>query len=403
MTTMWATRLATLVVAAGIVASVPAGANPRSEALRREAYDAVYNMDHERAADLFGQAVAADPNDAAARRGAASVVWLHVLFLRGTVLVDDYLGHIRSSSDVKMPPAPPALDAAFHREIDRAIALGEAEVARRYNDAASHYDLGAGLGLYASYAGTVDGQVFAAMKMARRAYSENELALHLDPKRKDAGLIVGTYRYLVSTLPMPLRWMAYIVGFGGGKDEGIRLIEDAASYPSDAQVEAKFALVLIYNREHRYGDAVGVIRDLERSYPRNRLLVLEEGCTLLRGGRPGEAERVLDEGIARLREDSRPRMLGEEGRWRYERGMARLRLGQLDGAGEDLAAAVGAPGVRGWVLARIHVELGKLADLRGDRAKALREYRAALSILETSSDPEAERDATQWLAQPYRQ
>jgi len=399
---MRATWLAAIVLAAVVVSGASAGANERSEALRREAYEAAYNLDHERATDLFRQAIAADPNDAAAYRGAASASWLRVLFLRGTLLVEDYLGHLKSSSDVAMPAPPPALGTAFHQDIDRAIALGEKAVERRYNDASSHYDLGAGLGIYASYAGSVEGRVFAAMKMARRSFSECEMVLDLDPRRKEAGLVLGTYRYLVATMPMPVRWMAYVVGFSGGKEEGIRLIEDAAAQPSDIQADARFALVLIYNREHRYGDAVKVVRGLERSYPRNRLLMLEEACTLLRAQQAGEAEKLLDDAIARLAQDPRPRMPGEEGRWHYKRGMARLQAGKLNEAEEDLKLAVAASGVRGWVLARIHVELGKLADLRGDRARAQNEYRTALSITKAATDEMAESEATRFLVQPYR-
>ena len=63
-------------------------------------------------------------------------------------------------------------------------------------------------------------------------------------------------------------------------------------------------------------------------------------------------------------------MMGEEARWHWKRGMARLLTGNLDGAEEDLKRALGADGVRDWVLASIRIEFGKLADLRGDRAKA---------------------------------
>ncbi len=394
---------AALVPAVAVLLGASVVASPQSETLRREGYQAAYNLDHERAMDLFRQAIDADPNDAAAYRGAASVSWLRVLFLRGTVLVDDYIGHLKSTGDVPMPAPPASLDTAFHRDIDRAIALAEREVDRHYNDASSHYDLGAGLGLYASYAGTVEGRVFTAMRMARRAFNESELALDLDSRKAEAGLVVGTYRYLVSTLPMPVRVMAYIVGFGGGRDEGLRLIERAAASASDIQTEARFALVLLYNRERRYADAVTVIRSLERSCPQNRLLLLEEASTLLRGNQPQEAERVLDEAMSRLAQDPRPRMPGEEVRWHYKRGMARLQLGKLNEAEDDLERALGTKDSHGWVTARIHVELGKLADLRGDRARAQREYRNALAITRTAGDAEAESQATRLLAQAYRQ
>ena len=44
--------------------------------------------------------------------------------------------------------------------------------------------------------------------------------LELEPQRKDAGLIVGTYRYIVAALSLPLRLVAYMAGFGGGKEQG---------------------------------------------------------------------------------------------------------------------------------------------------------------------------------------
>lgn len=393
------TWLLALVLTAAAAGSAPA--NPRSETLRRQAYTAAYNLDYDGAVDLFRQAIAADPNDAAAYRGAAAAAWSRILFLRGTVLVEDYLGHIRSSSDIQMPAPPPALETAFHQNISRAVSLAEKEVNQHYNDASSHYDLSAAVGLYASYAGTVEGRLFAAMKLARRAVSESEMVLSLDSRRKDAGLIGGTYRYLVSNLPAPLRVLAYIVGFSGGKEEAFRLIEGAAAYPSDVQPDAQFALVLLYNREKRYPEAINVIHGLERSYPGNRLLLLEEGSTFLRAKRPADALKVLDLGFSRLADDSRPRMPGEEGRWLYKRGAARLGVGRLDEAEADLKAALGAKDVQGWVRARVHVELGKVADLRGDRARAVSEYQSALALTKSSPDHEAEDAANALLTKRY--
>src|SRR6185503_16168561 len=105
---------------------------------------------------------------------------------------------------------------------------------RNQNDASAHYHLGAAVGLRASYTATVDGSALGAFRAAREAYDEHERVMTLDPRRKDAGLIVGTYRYVVAVLALPLRWMAYVAGFGGGKERGLRLIEDASEYASDS-------------------------------------------------------------------------------------------------------------------------------------------------------------------------
>src|SRR4029079_4016539 len=93
------------------------------------------------------------------------------------------------------------------------------------------------------------------------------------------------YRYAVSSLSAPIRLLAGIAGFGGGREKGLHLIEAAAAYPSDTQTNARFTVIVIYNREERYDDALRVIRELQQAYPRNRLLWLEAGSTALRAGR----------------------------------------------------------------------------------------------------------------------
>ena len=248
-------------------------------------------------------------------------------------------------------------------------------VAARPKDAQAHYDLGSALGLRASYIATVEGRMLAGFTAARRSFQEHERVLNLDPSRKDAGLVVGTYRYVVSTLSLPMRMMAYVAGFGGGRDRGIRMLQEAAAYrgtspevvASDAATDAMFALVLVYNRERRHDDGVRVLQELRRLYPRNRLLLLEAGATALRGGKAQQADDLLTEGLAMLAGDRRERMPGEESLWRYKRGAARAALGRIDAAHADLQAATAA-GAQAWVNGRARVELGRLALRRGDRA-----------------------------------
>jgi Flp pilus assembly protein TadD len=324
-----------------------------------------------------------------------------VLFLRGTLLVDDYAGHTRSTKIVPMPPPPPALASAFRRDLGRAVTLAEKAVLRHYSDAAPHVDLGAALGLSVWFGSTVEARTWNPGRDARRAFYESQLGHTLDPARKDAGLILGSYRYMVGGLPGTVRFLASIIGFKGGRAEGLSLLEAAAASPSDLQEEAQFRLILIYTREGRHADAAAVIRDMERTHAGNRLLLLEEACALLRNGQPAEAGARLDEGIARLKRETRPVMMGEEGRWYWKRGMARVLTGNLDGAEEDLKRALGADGVRDWVLARIRIEFGKLADVRGSRAKAEEEYRAALGIATRLGDKQAVSEATRLLAQPF--
>jgi tetratricopeptide (TPR) repeat protein len=372
-----------------VTLAVPAAAsaNRESQALRAKGSAQIYSLDRDLALASFRQAVAADPQDSGAYRGMATVLWLNITFRRGNMTVDDYLGRA-TKPNTPMAPAPPETAAAFREAIDHAIAIARKRLALNANDADAHYQLGAAVGLRASYTATVEGSAVGAFRAAREAYDEHERVLALDPKRKDASLIVGTYRYIVSTLALPMRWMAYVVGFGGGRERGIQMVEEAAAYPGDNRQDAQFALLLLYNREKRYNDALKQLASLREQFPRNRLLWLETGATYLRAERPADAERVLNEGFARFADDRRERMFGEDALWHYKRGTARAWLGRVADAQADLKQALAAPG-RQWVHGRSHLELGRMAAKAGNRALARQELQAAIALCESDNDPYA--------------
>lgn len=396
MTRLEGLRAAALAACVAGIAS-PASGNPESEALRAKAANHTYNLEHDLALATFRLAVAADPQDPGAYRGLASSLWLSITYRRGNMTVDDYLGRPNKPNTNPLPPPAPDAVSGFHEAIDKATTLARQRIAKNPKDADAHYQLGAAVGLRASYTATVEGSVLGAFRAAREAYDEEEKVLALQPQRMDAGLIVGTYRYIVAALSMPLRMIAYVAGFGGGKDKGIAQIEQAAAYGGDNQTEARFALILLYNREKRYDDALKVLATLRERYPRNRLVWLESGSTSLRAGRAAEAERFLSEGLARFADDRRPRMFGEDALWRYKRGAALAALGR-NGAESELTKALALEG-RKWVHARTHLELGKLALKSGNRSAAAVELRAAIPLADGDNDPLTSDEAQRLLKQ----
>jgi predicted Zn-dependent protease len=316
-------------------------------------------------------------------RGLATIPWLMISFRRGAATVDEYLGGVtRQNVALREPPAD--LASRFNTHMERATRLSEALLRAKPRDADAHYQVAATVGLQASYIATVEGRIVGAFRAARRAYDEGETALELDASRKDAGLVVGTYRYVVSLMSLPLRMMAYVAGFGGGKERGLQMVEEAARFASDAQP-----------------DALRQVAELQRRYPRNRLLWLEAGATALRGGRAAEAESQLNAGMRMLGADKRQRMFGEEALWYAKRGTARVALRRLDEADPDLRRAVTLE-ARGWVKGRAYTELGRIADLRRDRAGARANFEKAVMLCEEDNDTVGADSARRWIDEPYK-
>ena len=386
-----------LSVALPLPAQTPAPAASGPTVLKN-AMTAAYNLDHDEALALARRAVALDPDNPKTHRGLAAILWLHILVNRGAVTMDHYMGSI-SKSNVTLPKPDPAVAAEFKQAISRAAALANARLETNPRDVQAKYDAGVTYGLQASYTASVEGSVTSAFGPAKRAYSTLDEVLEREPSRVSAGVVVGTYRYVVSTLNPAMRMFAFVAGMGSGKEKGIALLEAATRDP-ESRVDASAVLMLIYSREGRHAEVVRIAHGLGTEFPRNRLFQLEEGAAAIRAGQAGDANAVLTRGIEALKRDTRPRIPSEEAIWHYKRGLARLNLNQQPAASADLQYALGA-GPSDWIRGKIQLEIGKLADLAGRRTDALAAYRIAARLCGASADPMCEKEANRYLKQGF--
>ncbi len=390
--------VATTLMLAGAVAA-PAQSPANIDSQIAAVYQAAFSLEQEQAVQGARAMVAAAPNDSRSHRALAAVLWLDIIFRRGTVTVDHYVGGLGQSPRT-LPKPPAAVDAEFKQRVARAIELASERLQTHPDDVQARFELGSAYGLQASYLASVEGSMTSALMSARNAFNAQEEVLARDPKRASAGVVVGTYRYMVSGLSLPTRMFAYIVGFGGGKAEGIRLIENAARDPG-SHVEAKTALVLIYSREGRHADAYRLLGELSAAYPRNRLFLLEQASAAIRAGKHADAESLLTRGLEALDRDTRPRMPGERALWLYKRGLARFQRDRRAEAAADLQEALRSVPAD-WVRGRALLTLGKIDDLNGRRDEAIRKYQTARETASAAKDRAGASDAARLLDRPFR-
>lgn len=359
---MIASLPAALVLAGALALPAAASARQNAEALRARGLELSFNLDHPEALAVFRESIKADPDNLAGYRLLAAALWADALFRTGAISADDFTGESRTPLRARRSNVE--LENAANDLRRRADALSAAS--RRDGtpgDAETAYQIGAAYRLLSALAGSIGGSQWRTLGAARRAYQEHQLVLTIDPARPDARLTIGLYRYFVSRRPPWSRLVARVAGIDSDRDDGVRLVEQAASNEGPAQANALFSLIVIYNQQARYADALTVIDRLQRRFPRNRLLWLEAASTELRAGRPADARVSIERGLAMLETDTRPRAFSELARWRYHYGVSLARLHQVDAAHQQFTAALQGESLE-WLRDLVNLELRTLASQR---------------------------------------
>jgi tetratricopeptide (TPR) repeat protein len=372
--TSCASRASLVLLVLVTVALSSAEASSRSRALTRQGYSEAYELKFPESGAIFAEARRADPVDPAPARAIAAVTWMEILFAQGVATFEAFQGDA-SGDSVHRPTVDRSLSARFLSSIKEAIQLAEQQLAVTPADADALYQLGAGTGLLALYRATVEGRTWAGFVEGRRAVRLMERVRQHQKVHREAALILGLYRYAVSTLSWPKRMLASAAGMPGDRSGGIALLESAAALPAETATDASLLLFIVYNREGRHAEALRHLRQLRGRHPGNRLLVLNAAATALVASDPAAAADTITTGLTAEPSFHEPRVLGERAMWYYIRGAARVALNDARAAG-DLRQALGS-GPRDWIRARTHLELARLALQSGDQRQAKLELETA--------------------------
>ena len=113
----------------------------------------------------------------------------------------------------------------------------------------------------------------------------------LDPDLADTDLGLGLYNYYVDTLSSLARILRFFMGIpGGSKQEGVRLLEQAAAQGVLTSNIARFYLALNLHRyDQQYEKALSVLAPLVEKYPANPLFQLARGDLYAKLGRKQQA------------------------------------------------------------------------------------------------------------------
>jgi hypothetical protein len=343
------------------------------ERLKEEGNVALYNLEYDKARNIYQQMTAQAPDQPAGYVQLANNLWLETLNRNRRLSSSLY----NSASFYAQTAANDKVDAErdqqFNRFIKKALDLAEAQLKKDPHDAQSLYYKGSALGLRSAYSVTVKRRFVGAIGDAKRSVQAQNRVIKLDPNYTDAYLSIGFYEYIVGSLPLGWRILASFVGIKGNKKKGTELLELVAEHGKYAGDDARVLLMGIATREGKFERALELAGYLANKYPRNYVLGIERAGMLYRLSRADEGARAF-EGL--LKDAHIAAVATDAVNYQYGEALTETRNYAL--AVERYKAVVEWSKSDQSLITLAHLRAGQALDALGKRAEAVKAYQTAL-------------------------
>ncbi|HXV59630.1 MAG TPA: tetratricopeptide repeat protein [Vicinamibacteria bacterium] len=374
-----------------ILALVLALSPPELEESGREH---LYNMDLASARKTFAELSRLAPDSPAGPYYEATALWLEELARRGGMGGATFRSGQYWSKTLREAPGE-ELDLRFNGLVSESVARADRLLAKDPDDAEALFFRGAVEGIASAYEAAIEHSYYRAFKTGKRARDFHDRLLELEPNNADACLLPGVFEYTIATLPRGLKVVGFLFGLRGSKEKGLELVERARRDGKRTRWAAQLSLSVIEQKEMRFGKSLALLRELEKSFPRNPFLVLERGSVHMLRKDYSAARAAFEATLAR-----------ETNMELVEPAFVRLKLAEsllfaknYEEASRQLDLAFQTPDVPAWIKAPLFLRRGMVSDALGARRAAEWDYRRARSL---DTDEVTNRLADRYLAAPFR-
>jgi tetratricopeptide (TPR) repeat protein len=358
--------------------------------LRREGFNALYNMDYKNAQAKFNQMTQILPEHPAGHFYLATNYWLELLESTRRLQSNLYGGE--SFYADTQDKVDEKIDKEFRRLLKVSLERAESNLKKNPKDVESIYYQGAAHGLMASYEATVSRAFFSALKHGSKSVDLHRKVVELDPNYVDAYLTIGTYDYIVGSLPFAVKIVAAIGGFRGSKERGLQELNLVAQKGFYAQDDAKVLLLTLYNRENKNTEVLHLLETLSNKYPQNYLFKVERANTLVKLNRATESYQLFEE---LLKTKSAQKM---QDLIHYQYGEAFSSQGRYADALNEFQKVKSLNASSSELVTRAHLRAGQILDLLAKRDEAKLEYQ---TVLKRENVFDSHEQAKKYLQKPY--
>jgi tetratricopeptide (TPR) repeat protein len=362
-------------------------------------FDHFYNLEYEQAIAAFEKEIRDSPADPDGYNHLAQGLLFREMLRAGALESELVTG---ANPFLRREKLEPTADVArrFEWAGSQAKEKAQARLDRDPKDTHAKYAMCVAYGFQGNWGFLVTKEYLSALQSLTTSRRLCNQVVEQDPSFIDAKVVQGLHDYVVGSLPAYMRALGFLAGFRGDKEGGIRTLQEVAAKGTNNRTDAKVILGIIYRRERRPNDAIPLVEDLIRRYPRNYLFRLELGQMWADHGDGAKALAAID-AVDKLH---RAGVTGygtlSAAKIDFARGVIQFWYNDLEQAERNLSRAAAEAktldlhtGTMAWL------RLGQTYDLKNKRDRAVGAYRQVLSLAPSS---DMAKESKRYLHSPYR-
>ena len=341
----------------------------------REGQDALYRLDYAQAENIFKQLIEENPNSPVGYGMLSIATWNQLLFAASNLALDDYASPTpftksRTYKNITQETR------RFREANDNLLALCEKLLENNPQDALALYFEGLAYENLAAEAIVITKSRATAFNYGRKANSVHKKVLELDPDLIDAQVSVAGNEFAKATLPWSIKWLAFLVGIRGDKEQAFDRLERVAQKGKYRQLDAQVLLAVLHSWKGDPLKPVAIFQDLREKYPQNFLFDIN--LAAIHQFNLNDAESALgiyQQLLKNLPSKATGLLAGEV----YLRiGQAYLQLGQHSLALEAFTRVLKEPTGEMETAPLAYFNMAQIHEQRGDRDQAIEAYQQVL-------------------------
>ena len=337
----------------------------------REGQDALYRLDYARAENLFKQLIEENTDSPVGYRMLSITTWKQLLFAASNLALDDYASPTPFTKSRTYKNITQETQR-FRQANDNLLVLCETLLDNNPQDTLALYFKGLAYENLAAEAIVITKSRGTAFNYGRKANSVHKKVLELDPHLIDAHVSVASNEFAKATLPWSIKWLAFLVGIRGDKEQAFERLERVAQKGKYRQLDAQVLLAVLHAWKGDPLKSVAIFQDLRKQYPQNFLFDINLAAIHQFNLNDAESALGIYQQLLKTLPSKAAGLLAGEVYLRI--GLAYLQLGQHSLALQAFTRVLEEPTGELETAPLAYFHLAQIHEQRGERDQAIEYY-----------------------------